>query len=72
MNYPAKVAMLTRLDRLSSSVNGNPKYKVMIGGDIYRTPTDAGWVYALHSGMVGKQCAYETKGKIITGLELAK
>lgn len=61
---------LQRLKRLTNSVNGNPRYSVQIDGKLYTTPTDAGWVYAIHNGMIGKKVSYETAGKTLKNMEL--
>lgn len=40
------------LVKLRNSRNGNPRYRVWFtNGIIGTTPTDAGWVYAIHGGM---------------------
>lgn len=61
---------LQRLKRLTNSVNGNPRYSVQIDGKIYTTPTDAGFVYAIHSGMIGKKVSFETAGKTLKDIEV--
>ena len=59
------------IKRLKNSTMGNPNFKITItGGESYRTPTNAGWAYAIYTGMIGKQATITIKGKTITSLDV--
>ena len=47
-----KATQIETIERLRNSRNGNPRYHIRFTNGIEgTTPADAGWVYAIHSGM---------------------
>lgn len=67
------IVKILGLKKMANSRMGNPKFRVrMTGGQEYTTPTDAGWAYAIHRGMVGKEANITVSGKRLLSLEILK
>ena len=59
-----RIGIITDVERLDNSYNGNPAYRVVIAGTMYETYHDAGWVYALDP-KPGLKVKYETEAKVL-------
>ena len=63
-----KATEIESIEKLSNSRNGNPRFKMRFTNGIEgTTKTDAGWAYAIHSGMtiVTIKFHYTSAGKCI-------